>query len=145
VLLRLSSLATRWRRGHGGDAREIGDAGQVVGVADGTGFSEHAFLYSNGQTTDLNTQVPTNSGWTLSAAVSMNDAGQIAGWGTTDTAVHAYLLTDDTRAHSSNRELQFAIRNSEQPLDNNAGGGSCGTGSAACSAFNDFIAEIRAQ
>jgi hypothetical protein len=43
---------------------------------------------------DLNTLIPNDSGWTLTAASSINDAGQITGWGVNPNGLqHAYLLT----------------------------------------------------
>jgi hypothetical protein len=42
---------------------------------------------------DLNDLIPAGSGFTLQAARGINDAGQIAGFGTFDGATHAFLLT----------------------------------------------------
>jgi probable HAF family extracellular repeat protein len=56
----------------------INNSGQVVGetcMSDGS--DGHAFLYSNGAMTDLNTLIDPVSGWTLIGAVDINDAGQI--------------------------------------------------------------------
>jgi probable HAF family extracellular repeat protein len=55
----------------------INGQGQVVGQS-----GSRAFLYSGGVLTDLNTLLPTNSGWTLTYAFGINGAGQIVGWGT---------------------------------------------------------------
>ncbi len=125
----------------------IGGAGQVVGYADGPGFSEHAFLYSNGQMTDLNTQIPANAGWTLITAASINNAGQIVGQGTTGAAVHAYLLTPPTISGlavlTQSFNLPYGTGNSL--LTKLQAAQAAGPSSAACSDFNDFIAEVRAQ
>jgi probable HAF family extracellular repeat protein len=56
-------------------ANAINDNGVIVG-ADGAG---DAFIYQNGQATDLNTLIPPNSGWRLVTANGINDAGDIVG------------------------------------------------------------------
>lgn len=69
-------------------AYDINNAGQVVGT------SGRAFLWENGAITDLNTVIPTGSGWMLAAASSINEIGQIAGWGMNPTGqLHGFLLT----------------------------------------------------
>jgi probable HAF family extracellular repeat protein len=70
----------------------INDAGVVVGQAT---FSNtyHAFIYSAGKMTDLNTLLPPGSGWTLLSANGINNAGQIVGDGTHNGKARAFLLT----------------------------------------------------
>ena len=65
-----------------GGAGGINTGGQIVGYMENpiTG-AEHAFLYSNGQMIDLNSLISPTSGWTLQAAGSINDSGQIVGQG----------------------------------------------------------------
>jgi len=68
--------------------------GEIVGyvgsdTADGAG----ALLWDNGAVRDLQTLIPSNSGWRLSAARSVNDRGQIVGYGWHNNAPRAYLLT----------------------------------------------------
>ncbi len=93
TLTRLGTLS-------GGDSSfpyDINNNGQIVGFANrtlGDGTSNHAFLYSGGAMTDLNTQIPSNSGWTLVAATAVNDNGCIVGYGTNATGQSdAFLLT----------------------------------------------------
>jgi probable HAF family extracellular repeat protein len=78
-------------------ARAVSDRGQVVGESlyqNGRIFFCHAFLYGHGTMTDLNDLLPPGSGWTLSSAYAINNAGQVVGTGTTaDGHLHAYLLT----------------------------------------------------
>jgi probable HAF family extracellular repeat protein len=73
----------------------INDSGQVVGEAYTTGDAAiHAFLYSGSTMTDLNTMIDPNSGWILTDASAINDAGQIAGKGMNSRYQnHAFLLT----------------------------------------------------
>jgi probable HAF family extracellular repeat protein len=41
--------------------------------------------------TDLNTLIPAGSPWYLLQALSINDAGEIAGYGTINGETHAFL------------------------------------------------------
>jgi len=41
---------------------------------------------------DLNDPIPSNSGWLLNTAASINRTGQIAGVGTIPSGAHAFLL-----------------------------------------------------
>jgi len=80
-------------------AFSINDSGQVVGWSKNTpnvpDFFARAFLYTSASgMVDLNTLVPPNSGWTLQEAHSINDRGQITGFGISpDGDQHAFLLT----------------------------------------------------
>jgi probable HAF family extracellular repeat protein len=58
----------------------INASGQIVGMAD-TVSEHHAFLFSDGRMTDLNSLLPAGSGWTLGSAIAINDEGQIVGVG----------------------------------------------------------------
>jgi probable HAF family extracellular repeat protein len=66
-------------------ATAINAQGQVVGTATNLQGSQvtgsSAFIW-NGYMTDLNSLIPAGSGWVLTSAVSINDAGQIVGTGT---------------------------------------------------------------
>ncbi len=57
-----------------------------------TKYKQHAFLYKNGIVTDLNSQIPANSDWELSWAESINDKGEIAGYGLKDGKFRAFVL-----------------------------------------------------
>src|SRR5262249_50580395 len=66
------------------EAWGINNQGQVVGhstVSSDKNQDWHAFLYSGGVMTDLNDLLPAGSGWVLTEAEAINDAGQIAGTG----------------------------------------------------------------
>ena len=71
----------------------INAAGQVVGQAS-TSLGNHAFLWSNGAMTDLNSLILPTSGWTLQGAYAMNNQGQIVGLGVGPRAAGSgFLLT----------------------------------------------------
>jgi probable HAF family extracellular repeat protein len=74
----------------------VGTTGQVVGASEVNVNSTltHAFLYSSSTgIIDLNTRIDPLSGWILSDAAAINDAGQITGQGLIGGQYHAYLLT----------------------------------------------------
>ena len=56
-------------------------------------YIPHAFLYSAGTLTDLNTLIAAKTGWVLDQANSINDKGQIVGFGSYKNAEHYFLLT----------------------------------------------------
>ena len=73
----------------------INNHNEIVGASSpGSGMTVRAFVYSNGVMKDLNDLlVMTNSGWTLTEAIAINDAGQIVGSGVTPAGQgHAFLL-----------------------------------------------------
>ena len=85
-------------------ALAINDKNQVVGVSAKT-WGDHrgmidprdwwfdkAFLWENGTLLDLNTLIPAHSGWELGTAFSINNAGQIIGYGIYKQRKHAFLL-----------------------------------------------------
>lgn len=55
----------------------------------------HAFLWEAGGMTDLNTLIPADSGWVLTAATAINDQGDIVGQGLLGGRMHGFLLTTD--------------------------------------------------
>ncbi len=71
----------------------IDDAGLVVGEALAADGTVHAFLWQDGSMVDLNDLIPPDSGWVLSRAYSVNEAGQIAGQGTYGGEKRGFLLT----------------------------------------------------
>ena len=86
----LGTLGGSWS-----DAFGINDSGRVVGRSflAGDTEEEHAFVYADGVMTDLNTLLPAGSSWTLTEARAVNDAGQIAGFGTNpDGLTRGFLL-----------------------------------------------------
>ena len=74
----------------------INDEGQVVGSSQlASGTVTHAFLYSGGAMTDLNSLADNSAaGWTLTQASGINDLGWIVGSGVDPAGdTHAILLT----------------------------------------------------
>ena len=74
------------------EARAINASGQIVGSSDDINSSRHAFLYTEGTMLDLNTLIPPGTGWVLSEALDINDAGQIVGWGLIGGQARAFRL-----------------------------------------------------
>ena len=60
------------------EASGLNNRGEVVGASNVTGTRRHAFLWRNNRMLDLNTMLPSGSGWVLLDAFSINDRGQIA-------------------------------------------------------------------
>jgi probable HAF family extracellular repeat protein len=79
-----------------GFAEQINNRGQIVG-ASGQGLTDvthsHSLLWENGTMINLQTQIPADSGWVLQQAYSINDRGQIGGFGLHNGQIRAYLLT----------------------------------------------------
>jgi probable HAF family extracellular repeat protein len=80
-------------------AHAINDAGDVVGTSETAGpGSDAAFLYRNATMVNLNTMLPPNSGWNLQFANSINEQGQIVGYGIFNGQGRAFLLDPDRTA-----------------------------------------------
>ncbi len=78
-------------------ATAINASGVVVGYAadtspSGGGLPVRAFMYEDGQMTDLNSLIPAGSNWILLSATAINDNGVIVGVGLLDGQQHAYKL-----------------------------------------------------
>jgi uncharacterized repeat protein (TIGR01451 family) len=88
-----------------GIAWGVNNMGQVVGESGG-----HAFLYSNGVLSDLNTLIPANSGWVLTRANAINNKGEIVGEGTYKGQVnHGFLLTGGLMLHIADTEPVLGV------------------------------------
>jgi probable HAF family extracellular repeat protein len=79
-------------------AQGMNNVGQVVGYSDTLSMGRHAFLYSDGGMYDLNSFAGVvGSGWSLTQAVDVNDAGQILGYGSFNGQENkAFLLSPVT-------------------------------------------------
>ncbi|MEL6606406.1 MAG: DUF3466 family protein [Cyanobacteria bacterium J06614_10] len=79
-------------------AWQINDSSLVVGeLRDATGEERFATLWAQDPdgwvNVDLQTLIPDDSGWDLSGALSINNAGQIVGYGTLNDEQRSFLLT----------------------------------------------------
>ena len=75
----------------------INDLGEIVGYSFITGnTATHGFLDQNGVMLDLNSLLPAASGWTITAANAIDDAGNILGTGTFDGQSYAVELLAST-------------------------------------------------
>jgi hypothetical protein len=73
------------------------DSRQIAGLMIDQDRNSRAILRQNHIWMDLNDLIPKDSGWTLQAAESINDAGQITGFGVINGEVHAFLATPRDR------------------------------------------------
>jgi probable HAF family extracellular repeat protein len=74
-------------------AYSIDNSGTVVGYSWlASGPNPHAFVYSGGIMLDLNSMLAIGSGWELTEAYGINDAGQIVGSGLLNGQVSAFRL-----------------------------------------------------
>lgn len=75
----------------------LNNQGKVVGggVTYTTGASQtiSACIWQYGHTTDLNNEIAPGSGWVLEGATTINDHGQIVGYGKHNGQDAAFLLT----------------------------------------------------
>lgn len=78
--------------GNSSSAYGINSSGDIVGDSSLSNGNTDAFLYEQGHMIDLNILLPTNSGWTLTAARGINDSGWITGQGIIGGLFHAYIL-----------------------------------------------------
>jgi probable HAF family extracellular repeat protein len=78
----------------------INNHGQVVGLSIDSLGKSRAYLGQGKVMRDLNALIPRGSPWYLQAALSISDAGEIAGYGTIDGNVHAFLATPCERNYA---------------------------------------------
>jgi probable HAF family extracellular repeat protein len=74
-------------------AYDINLTDAVVGTAETSDGSQHAFLWVNGVMTDLNNFIIPTLGWVLMKANAINNRGDIVGVGKLGGVDHAFLLT----------------------------------------------------
>ncbi|HVO96424.1 MAG TPA: hypothetical protein VMT15_00065 [Bryobacteraceae bacterium] len=69
----------------------VNNSGEIVGLALDATFTPHAWVYKNKMMMDLNTLIPANSGWYLMSSCSLNDLGEIVGYGVINGEMHSFL------------------------------------------------------
>jgi probable HAF family extracellular repeat protein len=94
--------------------KTINDAGQVVGFAIDAMGNPTALVWQNKVPVDLNTLIPPGSPWYLQNACSINDAGEIAGQGLINGAVHAFLATPN-HVYAQTGDLAPASQSAASP------------------------------
>jgi probable HAF family extracellular repeat protein len=83
--------------------RDMNNSGQIIGESmTADGFTVPV-LWENGTLTPLANLLPADSGWQLTTADRINDAGQIIGTGSLNGQPSAYLLTLRVSTPASNR------------------------------------------
>jgi probable HAF family extracellular repeat protein len=78
--------------GIGCDTFAVNSVGEVVGTYWTEESVYHAFIYTDSQLNDLNDLIPSESGWVLEQATSINNNGQVVGYGWIDGTIHGFLL-----------------------------------------------------
>jgi probable HAF family extracellular repeat protein len=71
----------------------INERGDIVGFSEGSDHSARAVIVTAGVMRDLNGLIPSGSGWVLTEARDINDAGRIVGTGWRDGEQRGFLLT----------------------------------------------------
>jgi probable HAF family extracellular repeat protein len=95
-------------------ANGINNQGEVVGMALSNNFVPLAAVWQNRVMTDLNTLIPSDSGWYLMTATGVNDMGQIVGNGFLNGSLHAFLLTPSAgggKAGTSGASQSISVSN----------------------------------
>lgn len=80
------------------EIHDLNNCGDIVGAHHpGPVFSTpSAFVITGGNAYDLNTLIPSGSGWHLGTATAINDSGEIAGIGRHNGVQRAFLLVPST-------------------------------------------------
>ncbi len=76
-------------------AAAINDSDQAVGESWSTAGISHAFVFTGGQTIDLNNLIPSVPSWTVTSAVSIDDQGRILADATSGGVSHMVMLVPD--------------------------------------------------
>jgi len=76
-------------------ASAVNDLGQAVGTSSLANGESHAFLYTGGQTFDLNNLIPLLGNWTITGAGNINDDGRILATAVTGQVDHIVILVPE--------------------------------------------------
>ncbi|MEY4916642.1 MAG: hypothetical protein RL616_555 [Verrucomicrobiota bacterium] len=98
--------------GYTSTAFALDNSGNAVGAAEIVNRTLHATLWpSSDAARDLNELIPINSGWVLTEARGVNDAGQIVGSGLLNGQPRAFLLTPNSGADTNPPVALLAANN----------------------------------
>lgn len=98
--------------GYTSTAFALDNAGNAVGAAEIVNRDLHAVLWpAGGAVRDLNELIPVNSGWVLTEARGVNDAGQIVGNGFHNGQPSAFLLTPNLGVDTNPPVAVLAVNN----------------------------------
>ena len=96
-----------------GCCQTINNRGEVVGFSfPGPLGGGRAIVWVDKVPVDLNTLIPAGSPWYLQFASSINDAGEIVGWGTINAA--SVTVTDDRGVRVARPQNECPIRRAQQ-------------------------------
>lgn len=102
-----------WAEGY-----SINDSGIIVGRSGALSNQPfHAFIYDDGVLKDLNLLIDSNTGWHLEQAYSINNSGQIAGFGTLNGQKRGFLLNPCEGSAGGNLEITRLIIADHNPRD----------------------------
>lgn len=107
----LGSLSSRFGHSYS-EALDINNSGQIVGVSAPAVFTGYttAFLYENGEMFELKELLePGAIGWDLWSARSINNAGQIVGYGRLNDEIHSFVMTPIANAIDEPRTLLLLL------------------------------------
>lgn len=74
-------------------ANSLNDSGEVVGLSYKLSGEQRAVFWKDAAFGDLNELIPSDSGWSLTEAIKINNQGQIVGKGYLDGKEQGFLLT----------------------------------------------------
>jgi probable HAF family extracellular repeat protein len=91
----------------------INSLGQIVGESSDAAGAVRAYIWENGLMVDLNSLLPSGSGWNLNTAYFINDAGDIVGVGTYQGQPAWFLM----RVHSAANQPPVANAGPDQSVE----------------------------
>jgi probable HAF family extracellular repeat protein len=88
----VATVLTKLPSSEDSEANTINDAG-IVGGYSNSSDGMHAVIWQNGAVIDLNTLLPSDSGWTLNSVSTINDQDQIVGSGVLNGVQTPFFLS----------------------------------------------------
>jgi len=90
-------------------ASAVNDLGQAVGTSLLANGDSHAFLYTNGQTSDLNKLIPLPGNWTITGAINIDDQGRILANAVTGAVDHTVILVPQSAPEPSSLAIGILL------------------------------------